>query len=33
MAGFCSENSKIKVFLIVKDEKQVSLKMSLTEAL
>ena len=33
MAGFCSENSKLKVFLIAKDEKQTSLRMSLTEAL
>ena len=33
MAGFCSENSKWKVFLIANDEKQVSLSMSLTEAL
>ena len=33
MAGFCSENSKLKVFLIAKDEKQMSLRMSLTEAI
>ena len=33
MAGFCSENSKLKVFLIAKDEKQISLRMSLTKAL
>ena len=36
MAGFCSENSKLKVFsysVIAKDEKQISLKMSLTKAL
>ena len=33
MAGFCSETSKIKMFLIAKDENQISLSMSLTEAL
>ena len=33
MAGFSSENSKLKVFLIAKDEKQISLRMSLTKAL
>ena len=33
MAGFCSENSKLKVSLIAKVEKQTSLRMSLTEAL
>ena len=33
MAGFCSENSKLKVFFIAKDEKEISLRMSLTEAL
>ena len=33
MARFCSENSKLKVFRIAKDEKQTSLRMSLTEAL
>ena len=33
MAGFCTENSKLKVFLIAKDEKQISLRMSLTKAL
>ena len=33
MAGFCSENSKLKVFLTAKDEKQTSLRMSLSEAL
>ena len=32
-AGFCSENSKLKVFPIAKDEKQISLRMSLTKAL
>ena len=30
MAGLCSENSKIKVFLTAKDE--ISLRMSLTKA-
>ena len=33
MAGFCPENSELKVFLISKDEKQISLRMSLTKAL
>ena len=33
MAAFCSENSKLKVLLIAKDEKQISLRMSLTKAL
>ena len=33
MDGFCSENSKLKVFLIAKDEKLISLRMSLTKAL
>ena len=33
MAGFGFENSKLKVFLIAKDEKQISLRMSLTKAL
>ena len=33
MAGFCSENSTLKVFLIAKDEKQITFKVSLTEAL
>ena len=32
MAGFCSEKSKLKVFLSAKDEKQTTLRMSLTEA-
>ena len=32
MVGFCSENSKLKVF-IAKDEKQISLRISFTEAL
>ena len=33
MAGLCSENSKLKVFLIAKDEKQISPRMSLTNTL
>ena len=33
MAGFCSENSKLKVSLTAKDRKQISPRMSLTEAL
>ena len=33
MAGFRSENSKLEVLLIAKDEQQISLRMSLTEAL
>ena len=33
MAGFCSENSILKVFLIGKDEKPISLRMSLTTVL
>ena len=32
MVGFRSENSKLKVFPIAKDEKQISLRMSLTKA-
>ena len=33
MARFCSENSKQKKFLIAKDEKQTSLRMSLNKTL
>ena len=33
MAGFCSQHSKLEVLLIAKDEKQISLRMSLTKAL
>ena len=33
MAGLSSEKSKLKVFLIAKDKKQTSPRMSLTEAL
>ena len=32
MAGFCYENSKLKVFLIAKDENQITPRMSLAEA-
>ena len=33
MAGFFSENSELKVFLFTKDQKQISLRMSLAKAL
>ena len=33
LAEFCGENSKLEVFLITKDENQISLRMSVTEAL
>ena len=33
MAGFCSEKSKLKKFLFAKNEKQISFRMTSTEAL
>ena len=33
MAGVCSENSELKVFLVAKDEKQISLRMGSTKSL